>query len=153
MSSSRLSDSSRAFREAFASKGLRRLELALAGSVIGDWAFSVALAVYAYHKGGAAALGLVSMTRWLLAAAAAPFIGVLADRYRRRRVMIAADLLRAVIIGAAAVVVWSGGPALLVYGLAVLTAIVATAFPPAQTALIPSLTRTPEEMTAANVVT
>lgn len=150
---SRLSESTRAFRDAFANPALRRLELALAGSVVGDWAFSVALAVYAYHQGGAAALGIVSMVRWLLAAAAAPFIAVLADRYRRRRVMIAADLLRAVIVGAAALVVWSGGPALLVYGLAVLTAIVSTAFPPAQTALIPSLTRTPEEMTAANVVT
>src|SRR5438477_1878316 len=149
----RLSESSRAFRDAFANPALRRLELALAGSVVGDWAFSVALAVYAYHQGGAAALGIVSMTRWLLAAAAAPFIAVLADRYRRRRVMIAADLLRAVIVGAAALIVWGGGPALLVYGLAVLTAIVSTAFPPAQTALIPSLTRTPEEMTAANVVT
>jgi predicted MFS family arabinose efflux permease len=153
MLGSRLSESTRAFRAAFANPALRRLELALAGSVVGDWAFSVALAVYAYHQGGAAALGIVSMTRWLLAAAAAPFIAVLADRYRRRRVMIAADLLRAVTVGAAALTVWGGGPALLVYGLAVLTAIVATAFPPAQTALIPSLTRTPEEMTAANVVT
>ncbi len=153
MLKSRLSESTRAFRDAFANPALRRLELALAGSVVGDWAFSVALAVYAYHQGGATALGIVSMTRWLLAAAAAPFIAVLADRYRRRHVMMAADLLRAVIVGAAALIVWGGGPALLVYALAVLTSIVATAFPPAQTALIPSLTRTPEEMTAANVVT
>jgi predicted MFS family arabinose efflux permease len=150
---SRLAESTRAFRDAFANPALRRLELALAGSVIGDWAFSVALAVYAYRQGGAATLGLVSMTRWLLAAAAAPFIAVLADRYRRRRVMISADLLRAITVGGAALVAGTGGPALAVYFLAVLTSIVSTAFPPAQTALIPSLTRTPGEMTAANVVT
>jgi predicted MFS family arabinose efflux permease len=150
---SRLAESTRAFRDAFANPALRRLELALAGSVIGDWAFSVALAVYAYRQGGAATLGLVSMTRWLLAAAAAPFIAVLADRYRRRRVMISADLLRAITVGGAALAAATGGPALAVYFLAVLTSIIATAFPPAQTALIPSLTRTPEEMTAANVVT
>ena len=140
---SRLAESTRAFHDAFANPALRRLELALAGSVIGDWAFSVALAVYAYRQGGAATLGLVSMTRWLLAAAAAPFIAVLADRYRRRRVMISADLLRAITVGGAALVAGSGGPALAVYLLAVLTSIIATAFPPAQTALIPSLTRTP----------
>jgi MFS family permease len=149
---SRLSESSRAFRDAFANPALRRLELALAGSVIGDWAFTVALSVYAYHKGGAAAVGLVSMTRWLLAAAAAPFVAVLADRYPRRRVMMSADALRAITVAAAAVMVWVDGAALVVYGLAVATAIVSTAFPPAQTALIPSLTRTPGEMTAANVV-
>jgi predicted MFS family arabinose efflux permease len=150
---SRLAESTRAFRDAFANPALRRMQLALAGSVIGDWAASVALAVYAYEQGGATALGLVSMTRWLLAAAAAPFVAVLADRYRRRHVMMAADLLRAITVGAAALTVWGGGPALAVYGLAVVSSIVSTAFPPAQTALIPSLTRTPEEMTAANVVT
>jgi predicted MFS family arabinose efflux permease len=150
---SRLAESTGAFRDAFANPALRRLELALAGSVIGDWAFSVALAVYAYHQGGAAALGIVSMVRWLVAAAAAPFIAVMADRYRRRWVMMAADLTRGITVAVAAVIVWSGGPALIVYGLAVGTAIMSTAFPPAQTALIPSLTRTPEEMTAANVVT
>src|SRR2546426_827470 len=72
---SRLAESTRAFRDAFANPALRRMQLALAGSVIGDWAALVALAVYAYEQGGATALGLVSMTRWLLAAAAGPFVG------------------------------------------------------------------------------
>ena len=153
MLSSRLSESTRAFRDAFANPALRRLELALAGSVVGDWAFAVALAVYTFHQGGATALGVVSMARWLLAAAAAPFVSVLADRYPRRWVMMSADLLRAVTVAAAAMVVWSGGPASVVYALAILTSIVSTAFPPAQTALIPSLTKTPAELTAANVVT
>ncbi len=153
MLGSRVSESTRAFREAFANPALRRLELALAGSVVGDWAFAVALAVYAYHQGGAAAVGLVSMVRWLLAAASAPLIAVLADRYPRRRVMMSADGLRALTVGGAALAAAMGGPAVVVYLLAVLTAIVSTAFPPAQTALIPSLTSTPGEMTAANVVT
>ena len=91
---SRLTDSTRAFREAFASKGLRRLQLALAGSVIGDWAFSIALSVYAYDAGGAKAVGLLALVRWTLAAFAAPFLSLLADRYRRRSVMLASDSIR-----------------------------------------------------------
>lgn len=153
MSSSRLSDSSRAFREAFANKGLRRLELALAGSVIGDWAFSIALAVYAYQAGGAKAVGLLALARWTTAAIAAPFLSLLADRHRRRSVMMASDAVRLAATAGAAVAVWTSAPAVLVYAVALLVTAVSTAFQPAQTALLPSLTSSPEQLTAANVVT
>ena len=146
-------DSTRAFRDAFANRALRRLELALAGSVVGDWAFSIALAVYAYRANGAAAVGLLALARWTAAAVAAPFMSVLADRYRRRVVMMSSDAARCALIAGAAVTIWTGGASVLVYALAVLTGVVSTAFQPAQTALLPSLTTTPEELTAANVVT
>ncbi len=150
---SRFHDSTRAFREVFASRGLRRVQLALAGSVVGDWAFGIALSVYAYEANGAAAVGLLLLARWTAAAVAAPFTSVLADRYRRRTVMMVSDAARAALIAVAAVTVWSGGPSAIVYGMAVLTMVVSTAFQPAQTALLPSLTSTPEQLTAANVVT
>jgi MFS family permease len=146
-------DSTRAFRDAFANRALRRLELAWAGSVVGDWAFAIALSVYAYEANGATAVGLLALARWTAAALAAPFTAVLADRYRRRTVMVASDAIRAGLIAAAAVTVWSNGPAGVVYLMAVLTGVVSTAFQPAQTALVPALTTTPEELTAANVVT
>jgi MFS family permease len=150
---SRLTDSTRAFREAFSSKGLRRLQLALAGSVIGDWAFSIALAVYAYDAGGAKAVGLLALARWTLAAFAAPFLSVLADRYRRRSVMLASDAIRLLATAGAAVAVWTSAPAVIVYAAALIVTAVSTAFQPAQTALLPSLTSSPEQLTAANVVT
>jgi predicted MFS family arabinose efflux permease len=146
-------DSTRAFGEVFASRGLRRVQLALAGSVIGDWAFGIALSVYAYEANGAAAVGLLLLARWTAAAIAAPFTAVLADRYRRRTVMMVSDATRAALISVAAVTVWSGGPSGIVYAMAVLTMVVSTAFQPAQTALLPSLTSTPDQLTAANVVT
>ncbi|HZI34635.1 MAG TPA: MFS transporter, partial [Gaiellales bacterium] len=149
----RLTESTRAFREAFSSKGLRRLQLALAGSVIGDWAFSVALAVYAYEAGGAKAVGLLALARWTLAAFAAPFLSVLADRYRRRSVMLASDSIRLLATAGAAVAVWTSAPAVTVYAAALIVTAVSTAFQPAQTALLPSLTSSPEQLTAANVVT
>src|SRR5690349_20913818 len=54
-----LRESFRALGEVYRNRGLRRLQLAWAGSIIGTWAFSVALAVYAYRQGGASAVGLV----------------------------------------------------------------------------------------------
>jgi MFS family permease len=52
---------------------------------------------------------------------------------------------------AAAAVIAAGGPALVVYGLAIATAIAATPFRSAQASLLPGLARDPGELTAANV--
>jgi MFS family permease len=147
----RLGESAAAFAEVFRNPGLRRVELAWAGSVAGDWAYAVALAVYAYEAGGAAAVGLVGLIRFVPAAVAAPFAGIIADRFRRERVMLAADLVRAVALAAAAVAVFADAPPALVYVLAAVVSVVAMAFRPAQAAVLPSLARSPDELTAANV--
>lgn len=146
----RLGESLRAFAAVFANPDLRRVELALAGSEIGYWGADVALAVFAFRSGGAAAVGLVATARLLPAAAVAPFAALLGDRFRRRRVMVAADLARVCTMGAAAAAAFAGTPAVVVYAFAVLTALAGTAFPPAQSALLPTLARSPEELTAAN---
>jgi MFS family permease len=147
----RVGESLSAFRGVFRNRGLRRVELAWAGSVTGDWAYAVALGVFAYHAGGAAAVGLVGLIRFVPAAVAAPFAALLADRRPRQRVMLAADLLRSASLAGAAAVVLGGGPPAAVYALTALVSVVATAFQPAQAALLPSLARKPEELTAANV--
>jgi MFS family permease len=146
----RLGESLRAFAAVFANTDLRRVELAWAGSVIGQWGYEVALAVFAYRAGGATAVGLVALVRLLPAAVVAPFAALLGDRYRRRRIMVAADLARVFAMGGAAAAVFAHAPAEVVYALAVLTAVTGTAFAPAQSALLPSLARSPEELTAAN---
>jgi MFS family permease len=144
-------ESFRALREVLHNRSLRRLELAWAGSIIGSWAYAVALAVYAYRHGGASAVGFVALIRWLPAAAASPLAAVLGDRYPRVRVMLLTDLLRAAALATMAVGVLTHAPVALVYVLASLVAVITTAFQPAQAALLPSLSRTPQELTAANV--
>jgi MFS family permease len=146
-----LRESFRAIREVFRNRALRQLQLGWAGSIIGSWAYGVALAVYAYHQGGASAVGLVLLIRWVPAAIASPIAAVLGDRYPRVRVMLATDLLRAVALAGMAILVLTNAPAAAVYTLASFIAVIATAFQPAQSALLPSLARTPEELTAANV--
>ena len=146
----RLGESLRAFAAVFANQDLRRLELAWGGSIIGQWGYEVALAVFAYRAGGATAVGLVTLARLLPAALVAPFAALLGDRFPRRQVMVAADLARACAMGGAAAAVYAGAPATTVYALSVVTAVTGTAFAPAQSALLPSLARSPEELTAAN---
>lgn len=146
-----LASSRRALRDVFANSGLRRVELAWAGSIAGEWSYVVALAVYAYDAGGPAAVGLVGVIRLLPSAFAAPFTALLADRYRRDAVMLVTALVRALGMGAAAAAVVVSAPAAVVYVLAGLVSLVETAFRPAQAALLPSLARAPEELTAANV--
>jgi MFS family permease len=147
----RLGESADAFRGAFSNPALRRLQLAGAGSIMGQWAYSVALAVYAFEQGGAKAVGLVALIRTIPAAISAPFTSTLADRLPRVAVMAAASLARVATIGAAGVVIEVGGPPGVVYALAGLTTILATAFLPAESAALPELARTPDELTAANV--
>jgi MFS family permease len=146
-----VADSRRAIAGVFRNPSLRRLNLALVGSVVGDWAFSVALGVYAFRNGGPTALGIISVVRYTTMAMLAPVLAVLADRLDRRRLMIGADLIRGVLVFAAAAVVVADGPPIPVYALSIVVGIVGLTFRPAQAALLPSLARTPAELTAANV--
>ena len=147
----RLTESARAFGDVFENPNLRRIQLALLGSNLGAWAYIVAIAVYAYDQGGARAVGLVALARWGIAALVQPWAGVIADRYPRRLVMVCSDAARAGALALAAAVALTGGPAMLVYAMTVLAAVANTPFRPAEAALLPSLARTPEELTASNV--
>ena len=147
----RVAESKAALTEVFRNPGLRKVNLALAGSIVGDWAYAVGVSVFAYSHGGATAVGAFGVVRYVSMAAAAPFMSMLADHHDRRRVMVIADLIRFALVAIAALVIATDGPALVVYALGLLTSVVATAFRPAQMALLPSLATHPGELTAANV--
>jgi MFS family permease len=148
----RIGQSAAAFKSVFANPSLRRLELAWAASIIGNWAYLVAVSVYAYDIGGERAVGLLLLLRLVPAALIAPFAGLLADRYPRERVLLVANLLRVCLISIAAVCVFVDAPAVLVYALAIAASIANTPVRSALAALTPSLARSPTELTAANAV-
>ena len=147
----RLGDSARSFGQVFRNPNIRRIEGAWAASIVAHWSYGIALAVFAYRDGGAAAVGLVGLVRFLPAAAASPFTAVLSDRYRRERVIVIAELTRAGLLATTTAIVVMEGPPALVYVLAGLVAIAYSAVRPAQAALLPSVAKTPKELTAANV--
>jgi len=142
-----------AFGAVFANRALRRLQVANTTSIVGGWAYVVALAVYAYREDGAYAVGLLATARWFSGGLAAPLAGVIGDRYPRARVMIASDLVRAATLAAMALAVLAGAPPFVVYALAVVATLSATPFGPAQAALLPQLARSPAELSAANAST
>ncbi len=147
----RLLTSAQALAGTFRNPGLRRLQLAWVGSILGTWSYFVALAVYAYAHGGAGAVALIGVLRMLPAAILAPFLATLADRFPRRLVMVGSDLVRATLMSAAAASIALGGPAWIVYALVTVSTVAGTPFSPARAALLPLLSRTPAELTSANV--
>ena len=147
----RVSESLWAFAAVFTNRDLRRVELAFAGSELGKWLYIIALAVFAYDQGGAAAVGLVALIRTVPAAIGAPFTSLLGDRYERARVMLVATVVRVLTMVAAAAVAFLDASAVLVYVLVGVVTLASTAFRPAQAAALPGLARTPEELTAANL--
>lgn len=148
----RFAASLQAFRRVVGNRQVRSVQIAGVGSTLGTWAYAVALPVYAYHAGGARAVGFLFFARFMLSAAAAPWFGLLADRWSRRSLMLSADVVRCGIFAGMTAVASAHASSWFVYALAVTSTIVSGCYPPAQAALLPSLVGSPEELTAANLV-
>jgi MFS family permease len=148
----RLRESGAAFAAVFANPDLRRVQLSWAGSVTAYWVFIIALSLFAYDEGGAAAVGLVGLLRVLPAVIASPFAASLGDRYARERVLVAVNVARTLAIAFAAALAFADAPPVTVYLLAGVVGMLQSIFRPTQSALLPLLARTPEELTASNLV-
>jgi MFS family permease len=138
--------------DAFSTPSLRRLHLSWAAASTGAWTFMVALAVYAYQIGGAAAVGIVGFARMVPAAVLAPVAGTAADRWSRRNVLVAICLGRAVLLAVLAVVVAVDAPLAYVIVLAAAVTVLTAAHIPAQAALFTVLAPTPRQLAACNGV-
>jgi MFS family permease len=143
-------------RAAFAANvrtpSLRRVQLALLGSLLGHVSIAVAIAVYAYGVGGASAVSLIYVLRLVPAAIATPFASVLGDRFSRAKVMLLANASRFALSVAIPPAILAGANHWVVYVLSIGVAVAGTPFRPAQVAMLPSLVERPQELTAANVV-
>ncbi|HET6549410.1 MAG TPA: cyclic nucleotide-binding domain-containing protein [Solirubrobacter sp.] len=128
------------------------MQVAWAASSLGGWAFFVALSVYAYGHGGAAAVGIAAVVRMAPAALAAPAKSLLGDRYPRRDVLLVLALARAAVLAAAAALVAADGPVAAVFLLGAAFTAVGTGHRPAQAALLPSLADDPRQLAASNAV-
>jgi MFS family permease len=130
---------------------LVRIEAAFLFFNMAEYATWIALLVFAYARGGAAAAGLVSVIQLLPSAVVAPLAAYAGDRFRRDRVLFVGYVVQAVTAAGVAAGLLLDAPVWLVYVLAAAAASSYTFTRPAQGALLPSITRTPEDLTAANV--
>ena len=140
------------FRALAASRNLVRLQMALAGSMLGNWAWSVALAVWAYDIGGAGLVGVATATRYVPMAIGALFAGAAVDRWARKPVMVASDASRCLLLTGAGLAIAASAPALFVLAFVALASLAGSVFRPAEAALVPSLAETPEQLTASNAI-
>ncbi len=126
----------------------RRLWMGDIASMLGDWFNTIALyTVVTRLTGSPFALGMIFITKMLPFALASPLAGWIADRYNRRRLMIGADLLRALVV-LGFLLVNEASQVGLLYLLAALQVILGAVFIPARSASIPNITTEKELLTA-----
>jgi MFS family permease len=129
-----------------------RAQISFAAMWAGECAFMVALGVVAFRDGGVGAVGAVTAARMACAGLLAPVLATLADRVRRERVLASVGMVRAAMLGCAAVATATGGPAVATYGFAVVATIAMTMYRPAHSALLPALAKSPQQLAKANAV-
>lgn len=120
----------------------RRIWFGEVVSSFGDWFNLVASAsLVASLTGSGSAVGALFVIRMLAPFLVSPLAGVLADRHNRRRIMIASDLARAVVV-AGFLLVREPGEIWLLYVLTALQLGLSAFFVPARTAILPEILST-----------
>lgn len=119
-------------------------------SVAGDWVLRIALPYYVYVTTGST-LATAAMTAAELAPAIllSSFTGVLADRWDRRRILVVANMLQALVV--ASLLLVSEGWLWVVYVVAALQSTAAAFSQPAEAALLPTLV-TDDQLVQANAL-
>jgi MFS family permease len=127
-----------------------RLLAALAASQLGDWLYNLALLAYVQERTHSTAwLGLTTAARIGPLVVGGPIGGLIADRFDRRRLMFASDVIRAGIMGALVLVALAGLPVALVPVLAAAATLAGIAYPPSVAAVTPRLVGA-DDLAAAN---
>ena len=147
---SRVGEMARELATAFANRDLRRLQTAWSLAWIADWAYLVALGIFAFEHGGAVAVGVAGLVRMGPAAAVAPFVSLLGDRHPRLRLLLVNQIVWTLALVCSVGAFFAHAPALIVYVLAGVTGVSSTILRPTLAAILPWLSRTPDELVAAN---
>jgi MFS family permease len=140
-------------RAAFENPDIRRVLLAYAGFSLAEWMSWIAILVYAFGRGGTTETGIAALVQLAPAAVVAPLAATFGDHFRRERALRFAYLLQASCMVLATVALGVAAPSWLVYVAASAANSSITLTRPIQGALLPSLARTPSELTTANVAT
>jgi Cyclic nucleotide-binding domain len=140
-----------AFRSLAGNRALVRVVGGYVLFTLAQYSVWVAMLVYAYRQGGAAIAGLVALAQLAPAAVLAPIAAAVADLRSPVVLLAGGYLVQAAGMAATAVAIIAGVP-LAAYAAAVVASAAVTTTRPAQSTLIPSVSVTPDQLTAANVV-
>ena len=129
----------------------RLLWLGQVVSQMGDWFDTIAVYTIALRlTGSSRSVALIMVARFLPSVVMGPLSGVIADRFSRRSIMIASDLIRAIVV-LGFLFVRRPDQMWLVYLLTVFQLAFSTFFEPAKTAAIPSIV-SDRELLSANAI-
>ncbi len=132
-------------------RNFRRLWGAQIVSEIGDWFYTLAIySLLLQLTGRASSVALALVLQVLPQTFIGPTAGVVNDRISRKRVMIAADLVRVVIV-LSMLLVRSRALVWMVYPLLLLETLMAAFFEPARSSVIPNITKR-EDVIVANTL-
>lgn len=121
-------------------RNFRRLWLAQIISEMGDWIYTIAIYTLLLElTGSAKSVALAFVVQVLPQSFVAPIAGVINDRASRKRVMIAADLARSVIV-LGMLLVTRARIVPLIYALLLLETVMWALFEPGRTAILPNIT-------------
>ncbi|HEX3957671.1 MAG TPA: MFS transporter [Trebonia sp.] len=129
-------------RAALGYPAFRSLLAGLAASQVGDWLYNLTLVTLVYQRTGSVMwAGIATGARVVPMVVLGPVGGVLADRFDRRRVMVACDVLRLALMVALAAVAAARLPIALVPVLAALATTAGTPYLACVSATTPRLVR------------
>ena len=112
----------------------------------------IAILVWAYDVGGAAAAGLIAVVQLVPATLFAPVISQIGDRLRRDRALALGFAFQALAFLTTAAALTFDWPFLTIYFAATMAAVAVTMTRPVHYAALPDLSETPQELTAANAL-
>ena len=137
-------------RAALRYPAFRWLLSALAVSKVGDWLYNLALAVLVYDRTHSPLwVGVTTAARVVPFVVLGPVGGVLSDRFDRRRIMIASDVIRLALMLLLAAAAAAGLPIMLAPVIAALATAASALYLPCVSAVIPRLVRD-EDLPGAN---
>jgi hypothetical protein len=140
-------------RVVLGSPTIRRLQIALFILTIGEAATWLAVLVYAYDIGGAAATGTAAAAQLLPTALLIPLITVAVDRVRRDRVLRLSYAGQAVMFAVTGLAMAASAPFVVVLSTAAVGCVLISLSRPAHGALVPELASNSDQVAAAIVLT
>ena len=139
-------------RTAFKNSSLRRVAFAYLFFRAAESGIWIALLVYAYHRGGATPALVMLLVQLLPSVVLSPFLGAMADYVPPSRMLKISYAAQTAAVAGVTSAVMFGAPVVIVFLLAAVSGLAMSTARPSHAALLPAIVRTPEELTASNVM-
>ncbi len=128
------------------------MQFAFTGFSISEHATWLAVLFFAFERGGPREVGLIAFIQLMPSVVLTPFSSYAGDRFRPQRALAVGYAIQSISMAVVAFAMLSGN-GILVYGASTVVATAVSFTRPVMGTILPTLTHTPADLVAANVVT